>query len=624
MTDKPKCKSCACSFIDNIPKCGTELVTSASKCGEVVVSCTWKVIKDVVKCAKHGFTGKKCKVKKCKKKAKACQAPKSCFQVIPFEDCMSQLAKDKGGDVAKAISVLKDTNVVKPKDLKKLVLSGIPSVAKQLGKELAKLMPDEVYRLFSQNKLSGYLDSVLNTLGKVQQELDPIWNGLTSFLETLGDLGRKAASGPRKLPRNKDGEFCLFKWDFTVFFFTDCGYFEAVDSLWGHVAQGYNPKVWGKIDNDYASMAKALAKCAQLKTTIPIWKKKEIKVSTPFQSLQQLDYCLPKIATDGAQLLWNTFDLAWQEMPGIYAEIRKIANMLADYADSLIGDNLNFFEENYGLLQTNTRRAGSGGRGTRGMAGLRRNFMCSKKNNMDNYAIMLRFQFGVSNQLGTFSKQAFAWKSAQTAGAGIYFGCDEAHFKVLPFVNFRLGSLGVSFPPSGSPTNENPDKNPDDKNGVLSISGDFQVKMYPHEYPAFKNHVKFEGAFQLTGGLKSEGPKGFKGTLRSSVAWYSPDITSGKEKDWKPEKPGTPSGVGFTIAMKLGETRLLEETGDLASAVRRDLSELGQNESGLLEDLHQLSKAEVWPTGSFDARIQAYFCLQSNGACEGEEEKKKL
>ena len=69
---------------------------------------------------------------------------------------------------------------------------------------------------------------------------------------------------------------------------------------------------------------------------------------------------------------------------------------------------------------------------------------------------------------------------------------------------------------------------------------------------------------------------------------------------------------------------LSQETGDLASAVRRDLSELGQNESGLLEDLHQLSKAEVWPTGSFDARIQAYFCLQSNGACEGEEEKKKL
>ena len=223
MTDKAKCKGCACSFLNNAAKCGKELVTSASKCGEVVVSCTYKVIKDVVKCAAKGFTGKKCKVKTCKKKAKKCEVPKSCFKAMPFKDCMDQLAKDKGDYVTKAIDLLKTTKETNPKKLKHLVLKGIPAVSKQLGKELGQLMPDEIYRTFQKDHMSGYLESYLNTAGQIIDAADSIWDGLNSFVTMLSNFLQKVASGPRKLPRNKEGEFCLFKWDFTIFFFTDCG-----------------------------------------------------------------------------------------------------------------------------------------------------------------------------------------------------------------------------------------------------------------------------------------------------------------------------------------------------------------------------------------------------------------
>jgi len=601
-TGKGKCKSCVCGYEDDVAKCGKELVTSAKKCGEKVVSCTWEVIKDVAKCA----TGK-CKVKKCKKKALQCEAPKSCFKAIPFMDCLDNLAKDKGGDVKAAINVLKSTGETGYKGMKNVVLKGIPSVSKQLGKGLADLMPKEVEKMFTKQGWDNLLDSFL---GAAQDMAYTVYDGLTTVGDVLDSFLDKVANGPITLPRNaEDGGWCVFKWDFTMFWFTDCGYFGAVDTLWGHVAQAYNPKMWDKFDDDYKKMGKALAHCATLTTKIDIDKGQSIQIATPFMSLQKMDFCLPKTVVSGVEVIANALVLAYKAAGKALDPIQKALDDLADYVKRLISDNSLLFQETFSLLQTDSKEGG--------LQGLRRSFMCSKKKNMDNYAFMARLQFQVGVKFKHFKFAGL--KAARAIGIGLYFGCLKAQFKVMAFMNVRILSVGVSLPPGGI-----------DSVGDLTWAGDFQLKYYPKAYPSYTNNMKFEGVFQVTAGLKIAN---FKGTGRTSVSFWSPEVTGKDVSNYKLEKLEKPSGYGFTIAVSppkkpggsgsgdSGSTDLRQgEVGpDLATNLRGQLHAEGITEHDLVTGLHQLSTAEnmsgVVPTGSFDARLQLYVCFDSAARC---------
>ncbi|CAE7255081.1 unnamed protein product, partial [Symbiodinium sp. CCMP2456] len=197
---------------------------------------------------------------------------------------------------------------------------------------------------------------------------------------------------------------------------------------------------------------------------------------------------------------------------------------------------------------------------------------------------------------------------------------------VMVFMNVRIMSVGISFPPGGI-----------DDVGEKKWAGDFQLKFYPWEYPSYTNNMKFEGVLQVAVGLKMGNAKG---TIRTSVSYWSPDV-SGKAKDasnYKLEKLEKPSGFGFTIAVgppKKGgsgsegsestestESTDLVQAGlgpDLATSLREQLHAEGITEHDLVTGLQQLSTAEnmsgVVPTGSFDARLQLYVCFDSPHRC---------
>eukprot|EP00913_Durusdinium_trenchii_P000373 g342.t1 len=128
-------------------------------------------------------------------------------------------------------------------------------------------------------------------------------------------------------------------------------------------------------------MTRALANCAVLTTKIPIWKDLVLTRPTPFRSLQEMDFCMPKLITDAAETTINALIYATEHTPDVFHEVLTVLDKLADYAKELLSKNLLLFQRgNVSLLEMKKVSA------KKGMRGL------EEKSSRGNYALSLRIQ----------------------------------------------------------------------------------------------------------------------------------------------------------------------------------------------------------------------------------------
>ncbi|CAK9074473.1 unnamed protein product [Durusdinium trenchii] len=586
-TTKRNCEKCVCEFLDSITQCGSyEVDKDIAECELEETKCGWEIFKHGLKCI---LKPQKCKKYVCKT---TCKVGKSCFKRMPFDQCLDELGHSTS--VKTAVNALKTAKTFIVKDLKRDVLRGLTSVGNDLLEFLTGTFPREIQTLMDKFNV---LDMANSFQKMVIHIVEDCYDGLMSFFKKVKKIFKKATNGPLKLPRNKDGEYCALKWDMTMFTYTDCGFFDAWDKLHSHVSKPYDHNMWSTFKKDFERMTRALANCAVLTTKIPIWKDLVLTRLTPFRTLQEMDFCMPKHIADAAETTINALIYAKEHTSDVFDEVNTALKKLEDYATELLSKDLPLFKRgNVSLFEMKKVSA------KKGIRGLEESFMCSNKSALGrNYALSLRIQA----KLGQIVKiKKVAISQSHAIGFGIYFGCQNLKFKVTRFLSIRWLSEGIGFP------NKDEDK--------AKVAAEIQFKWYHSEFPCFPVvPLKTEASFRVKLGPKFDAGKV---NLRTSVTYTVQDLLSFEQKEWSPKKPGWPNGVGIAADAGSSIPQLLQAN----VSISQSFEEAGLNGRQLfqrvLDTEAQAKEMADWEmTASFDARVKQLFCL-TNCECQDQDE----